>query len=71
MTLKARIKDHILSNPGVRFTHDNLANVMNAPTPSVRRAALALLRENVINDAGPASYNVQVVTYVAPEAATV
>jgi hypothetical protein len=69
MTLRDRIVEHILMNPGRKFTNDDLYLDlgMSAPKPSIRRATLKAMMLGQIQDGGPVSYNASVVTYVAPE----
>ena len=65
-TLRQRVVEEIISNPGVRYTNWELARVLQAPMASVRRATLNAMLKSEIEDGGPASYNASVVTYVAP-----
>jgi hypothetical protein len=66
MTLRQRIVNYILEHPGQRFTNAELAQYLNAPLPSVRRASLKAMLRSELEDGGPATYNPSVVTYVAP-----
>jgi hypothetical protein len=65
-TLRQRVVAYILENPGRRFTNGELADALNAPMPSVRRATLNAMLRSELEDGGPAHYNASVVTYVAP-----
>ena len=51
MTLRQRIVDHLATHPGQKFTNRELAQILGAPEPSVRRATLAGLYRGVA-DAG-------------------
>ncbi len=67
MTLRQRIVDTITkSTPGVRWTNADLADALKAPLPSIRRASLQAMLRGEIMDGGPVTYNLSVVTYVAP-----
>ncbi len=65
MSLRKRIVDHINLNRGTRYTNSDLAAILDAPQPSVRRASLDAMLKGEIADGGPATYNAGVVTYVA------
>jgi hypothetical protein len=65
-TLRQRVVNYLLENPGRRFTNGELADILSAPLPSVRRATLKALTHAQIEDGGPTTYNPNIVTYVAP-----
>ena len=66
MTLRERIVDYLKINPGVTFTNQELALILNRPEPSVRRATYRALMLSELQDGGHVSYNPNVVTYRAP-----
>ncbi len=66
-TLRQRVVEMVNSQPGYRWTNEELTRRLQAPQASVRRASLKAMSLAQINDGGPSSYNPSVVTYVAVE----